>query len=156
MITPSGSSKHSSLQLCIVTNLQSRNLESVNTKGLCFKFHCISLQDESNLPTESPFFFLRLLQETAGTAFSTWSSKTRAALRESAPCPGGAFLVTSWPLWKYRLETCNPHRATSAQQVQGFRPRRRSVILRSPRLGLGTGLTTLSCKGHMPQRPSGA
>lgn len=86
-----------------------------------------------------------------GTAFSTWSSKTRSALRGSTPCPGGAFLVTTWPLGKYRLETCNPHRATSAQQVQGWRPCRRSVILRSLRLGLGTGLATLSCKGHMPQ-----
>ena len=31
---------------------------------------------------------------------------------------------------------------------------RRSVILLSPRWGLDIGLTTLSCKGHMPQRPS--
>ena len=91
-----------------------------------------------------------------GTAFSTWSSKTRAALRGSTHYPGGAFLVTPWPLGKYRVETCNPDRATSAQQVQGWRPCRRSVILWSSRLGLGTGLTTLACKGHMPRRPFAA
>ena len=62
MMTPSGSSQHSSLQLCVtlstVTTLQSHNLESVNRKGI-FSVPC----SKAN--------------ECAKTAISTWSSKPR-------------------------------------------------------------------------------